>query len=57
MVPIAKRGETIALATMPFDPKTDNVVLRSPNLPDQTVMWQQALKFGWWVPIEDAEQP
>lgn len=57
MVPIAKRGDTVALATMPFDPKTDNVVLRSPNLPDQTVMWQQALKFGWWVPIEDAEQP
>lgn len=57
MVPIAKRGNTIALAEMPFDPRKDEVVLRSPNLPDQKVLWQQALKFGWWEPVDDAEQP
>ena len=45
---IARRGDIEAWAVEPFDPQTGDVVLRSPGQPDRTVMWQRALKFGYW---------
>lgn len=48
MILIARRGELEAWAEEPFDPRTDNVVLRAPGQPDRTEMWQRALKFGYW---------
>lgn len=51
MRPIAKRGETVAWASDPFDPKTDKVELRIPGLKPQTILWQSALKMGYWEEV------
>lgn len=48
MILIARRGDLEAWAEEPFNPATDDVILRSPTLPDRKEMWQRALKFGYW---------
>lgn len=45
---IARRGETEAWAEEMFNPATDDVTIHTSGLPDQRVMWQRALKFGYW---------
>lgn len=45
---IARRGEIEAWADEPFDPATDNVELRSPGREPVSVLWQSALKQGYW---------
>jgi len=50
---IARRGDTEAWAVSDkFDPKVDEVELRSPGAKPQRVRWQVALKFGYWVPAD-----
>lgn len=49
---IARRGDTTAWVTDPFDPTTDEVELRMPGQAPQRVMWQRALKFGYWTEVE-----
>jgi hypothetical protein len=55
MRPIAKRGSTVAWVTDPFDPNTDDVELRVQGRAPMKVMWQRALKFGYWEPVGDAD--
>ena len=50
---IGRRGDTVAWADFPFDPETDDVWLHAPNQKPQRVMWQRALKFGYWVETDD----
>lgn len=52
MRPIARRGSITAWADENFDPATDEVELRSPGNRPQRVLWQRALKFGYWEPVE-----
>lgn len=50
MILIARRGTTEAWAEEPFDPANDDVELRAPGQKPERVMWQRALKFGYWEP-------
>lgn len=50
---IARRGITEAWADEPFDPLTDEVELRSPDIEPRRVRWQSALKFGYWEAVND----
>lgn len=47
---IARRGPLQAWADEPFDPATDEVELRTDHddIENTRVLWQQALKFGYW---------
>lgn len=47
---VGRRGSVEAWATVPFDPATDQVELRSPGSEPHKVLWQAALKFGYWEP-------
>ena len=53
MIPIARRGSTVAWADEPFDPAIDDVELRAEGLAPVRVRWQSALKHGYWVPVDD----
>lgn len=45
---IATNGEAEAWAEDDFDPETDEVELRAPGETPVRVLWQRALKFGFW---------
>lgn len=46
---IATRGRVKAYAeSEDFDPLKDNVTVEAPGEPPRRVLWQTALKFGYW---------
>lgn len=55
MRPIAQRGDVVAWAPDDFDPATGEVELRQPGKKPVKVVWQQALKFGYWEPFGERD--
>lgn len=50
---IARRGNLEAWAQDPFDPEKDEVELRIDGKVVGNVLWQSALKHGYWVAAHD----
>lgn len=45
----------VAWAPDDFDPATGEVELRQPGKKPVKVVWQQALKFGYWEPFGERD--